>query len=95
MTPEEIAETGQRIYASRYQKEYERAHANQFAVVDVTTERAYVALTADAALKMAESSSPDGQFFLIRIGSAGAYKVSYALDVHGEGLFRDTGQPSF
>jgi hypothetical protein len=92
MTTEQITEAGQRIYASRYQKEFEKAYPNQFAVIDVTTEMAYVASTADEALKKAETASPEGKYFLIRVGSAGAFKVSYALHVRGEGIFRSSRQ---
>jgi hypothetical protein len=92
MQPQEIAEAGRRIYDSVYRAELEKTHANQFVVIDVTTEKAYVAPHPEEALKKAEADSPNGKFHLIKIGAPGAFKVSYASNVGRHGILRCIGK---
>ena len=76
-SPERIAEEGQRIYAAIHQARLERAHLGEFAAIDVLTEEAYVGKFAEVALREARKSAPNGVFHLVRIGSPGAFKVSF------------------
>ncbi len=75
--PQEVAEKGEAIYAAKFQKSYEAEKTGQFVAIDVLTERAYVAPQPEEALDLARSSAPDGVFHLIKIGSEGAFRVSY------------------
>jgi len=74
--PREIAKRGTEIYDRNYRGEYERKWRGRFAAIDIESERAYVADFPEAALKEARESSPAGVFFLVRIGSAAAFRTS-------------------
>ena len=76
--PQQVAETGQKIYQARYQQEYERLHSGKFVAIDVKSETPYIGDTASDALQTALAASPRGVFHLIKIGSPGAFKVSYS-----------------
>ena len=76
--PQQVAEAGQKIYQDRYQQEYERLHPGEFLAIDVNTETPYIGDTASDALQAALAASPAGVFHLIKIGSPGAFKVSYS-----------------
>lgn len=64
-----IAETGERIYRQMYQQRFERQHWGQFAAINVTTSKAYVGATAEAALAGARAKEKDGKFHVVMIGS--------------------------
>ena len=76
-TPQANAERGEAIYKDRYQAEYEQKYQGQFVAIDVLTERAFVAETAEGALEAAREQAPEGRFHLIRVGSPGVYRVGY------------------
>ncbi len=84
--PKEIAAAGQAIYAEKYKDHYEEAYPGQFVVIDLRTQLAYVALQPEDALRQAKNAGPEGLFHLIKIGSAGAFKVSYTSDVRSSWL---------
>ncbi len=77
ITPDEISATGERLYKERFQREYEVTHIGRFLAIDVTTEHAFVADTADGALQAAYQTNPKGFFYLVRIGAPGVYRVGY------------------
>jgi hypothetical protein len=85
--PIETAKTGQAIYEQKYRSEYESRFPAQFVAIDVTTEKAFVADHPEKAIKAACAAAPNGIFHLIRIGSAGAFRVSYISDDRGNWLF--------
>jgi hypothetical protein len=76
-TPARIVETGERMYAERYQARLEREHSREFVAIDVTNGEAYVARFPEQALQHARAQAPAGIFHLIRIGSPGAFRVSH------------------
>ncbi len=75
--PKEIAAAGRAIYAEKYKDHYEEAYPDQFVAINLRTERAYVAHHPEDALCQAKDDDPEGLFHLIKIGSTGAFKVSY------------------
>jgi hypothetical protein len=83
LNPQEITSKGSKIYAVRYQSDFERRHAGNFAVIDIETEEAYVDQFPETALNRARSAHPTGTFYLIRIGSRGAFKLSRLSHAHG------------
>jgi hypothetical protein len=91
--PADIARVGQQIYDSKYKAEYEEKYPGQFAAIDVTTDEAFVSPTPEAAIEAARKASPRSYLHLIRIGSPGAFKVSYTSNASGEWLFRQNRQP--
>jgi hypothetical protein len=78
-SPGKIAEVGERIYADRYKAELERTSLGQFVAIDVLTGKHYVAQFPEQALEKARAEATNGVFHLIRIGSPGAFKVSFNL----------------
>jgi hypothetical protein len=91
--PQEIAKAGQEIYERKYRANYEPVYSGQFVVIDVKSEEVFVAPHPEEAIKKARLKSPTGIFHLIKVGSPGAYKVSYSLNVRRQWIFRER-QPS-
>lgn len=86
--PKAIADLGEKIYQERHRAAFEAEHMGQFVVIDVTTEKAYVAQTAEGAYEMARRAAPGGLFHLLRVGAAGAFRVSYSADSQLDWIFR-------
>lgn len=78
--PKAIAELGEKIYREQYKEAYEREHPGQFAAIDTTTGKAYLADAPEVALENARADSPAGLFHLIQVGFAGAIRVSHTND---------------
>jgi hypothetical protein len=74
--PHEIAAKGSDIYDRKYRTEFERLHHGQFAAIDIDSEAAYVGELPEKALSKARTASPEGLFYLVRVGSSGAFKSS-------------------
>lgn len=81
--PKQVAEAGERIYAERYKDQFERDQSGKFAVVDVTTGKAYLADSAIDAFRQAAADAPLGAFHLIKVGSPGAFRVGYSGSSNG------------
>lgn len=73
--PEQIVAEAEAIYARKFQKDYERHYHGKFAVIDITTEKAYLSDFSGDALQAALRDSPKGLFHLIRIGFRAAHKI--------------------
>ena len=87
--PQAIAEVGLKIYKEKFQTEYEKTHLGSFAAIDVVSQLIYVADTPEKALKDGKDADPNGFFHLIKIGSAGAFRVSYSShNANNTWLFR-------
>jgi hypothetical protein len=82
MTPQGIAEKGETLYKSRFKALYEVQHPGKYVAIDISSEEAFVADTPEAAIEAAQTSHPDGFFHLVKVGSAGVYRVGYARQ-HG------------
>jgi hypothetical protein len=78
--PHQAAQRGQDIYDRRYRVSLEATRPGQFAVIDITNEKAYAGPNADATIEYARRANPAGVFHLIRIGAPGAYRVSFTLN---------------
>jgi hypothetical protein len=75
--PGKIADAAESIYEAQYQKEFEETRLGHFVVIEVQSRAAYSGEFAEDALKAAREGSPNGVFHLIRVGSPGAFRVSY------------------
>ena len=75
-TPAGITETALRIYKEQYQDDFEREHKGHYAVIDVTSGKAYVDESSGAALQKARQEAPYGVFHLFRIGTASAFTTT-------------------
>jgi hypothetical protein len=86
--PKEIAELGEKIYRERYQTQYEPTHQGKFLAIEVGSGSAYLGDTPEAAFTEARRSVPGGLFHLIRIGSLGAFRVSYTFGASANWLYQ-------
>ena len=93
-TPQEIASEGTRIYDEKYRSDYEAKHAGQFVAIDVKSQKAFVATQPEEAIRKAQMAAGDGIFHLIKIGSPGAFRVSYTTNDLATGFFDKNGSPS-
>jgi len=77
--PKQLAERGEAIYKAKYQQQYERLHPGKYVAIDVNTEKAYVADTPEGAVELLQRDNPNSYFHLVRVGSAGVFKVGYSV----------------
>ena len=80
--PRDLAAKGGHIYETRYRSDFERRYSGQFAAINIETEDAYVADSPEEALGKARTASPEGIFYLVRVGRRGAFKVSKVAHAH-------------
>jgi len=75
--PRDIVLAAERIYAAKFQKDFEARYPDQFAVVDVDSASAVVAQYPEDAIEKAHQAFDHGALHLIRIGSASAFSMSF------------------
>ena len=73
---QDIAARGLAIYERRYRAEFEPKWSGRYAAIDVKSEKAFVEDFPELALRKARAALPDSMFYLVRIGSRGAFKIS-------------------
>jgi hypothetical protein len=71
-----ITMRGDAIYRRKYLVDFQRKWRGRFAAIDIETEQAYVADYPEQALSEAKRAAPNGLFYLVRIGSSGAFKTA-------------------
>jgi hypothetical protein len=86
--PKEIAEAGERIYDEKYRAQYEAEHMGKFVAININSGHATLADTPEEALREAKAADPSGLLHLIRVGSAGAFRVSYTQHGDNDWLYR-------
>jgi hypothetical protein len=75
--PREAAARGEKIYAEKYKSAFEAEHYGKFVAIDIITEQAHIADSAEDAIELARKNNPKGIFHLVKVGSTGAFRVSY------------------
>jgi hypothetical protein len=85
--PTEIAKAGEKIYDKNFRTKLEAKHPGQFVAIDVNSEKAFIADTPTEAVKAAQHASGQALIHLIRIGSSGAFKVSYRSNAARDWVF--------
>jgi len=80
LSPQAIAEKGEKIYKEKYRDEFERIHQGKFVAVEIETEKAYVGDTPEKAIESAQHECDGGYFHLIKVGSPGVFRVGYYAD---------------
>ncbi|MDX6444570.1 MAG: hypothetical protein QOH71_1644 [Blastocatellia bacterium] len=75
--PKVAAERGEKIYNEKYKTAFEAEHYGKFVAIDVMTDKAYVADSPEEAIELARKENPKGIFHLVKVGSTGAFRVSY------------------
>ena len=88
LDPQAVAEKGEQLYRDKFKGTYEPANNGWFLAIDVASERAYLGKTADEAYLTARKAAPAGIFHLIKIGSPGAFRISYSTNGDLTRLFR-------
>ena len=88
LNPKTLAEQGEKIYRERYKEQFERDHHGMFVAIDAATGKAYLANEPEVALVNAKKDAPSGLFHLIRVGFAGAFRVSYTSDATLDWIFQ-------
>jgi hypothetical protein len=86
--PKDIAERGEAIYKEKYKTAFEEEHWGEFVAIDVMSEHAYIGESPEKALESARRESPQGIFHLIKVGSPGAFRVSYTNHASLDWLFQ-------
>lgn len=71
----ELADRGTRIYERKYRSEFEAKWKGRYAAIDIDSERAFVEDFPEEAIAKARKEIPGKLFYLIRIGSRGAFKI--------------------
>ena len=74
--PKEITDQGAAIYDRLYRADFESKWVGRYAAVDIRSEQVTVEDYPETALAKARAIFPDGVFYLLRIGSPGAFKLS-------------------
>lgn len=77
ITPDELAEKGDRIYDKIFRDYYEKHHDGKFLAVDIENNEAYLGEHPETALDLAKKSAPNGVFYLVKIGAATAFYIGY------------------
>jgi len=80
LTKDEIARLGREIYGRDIRREVEREHDGAYLVVDVTTGAYFLGQTDDEAFEEAEAKSPDGLFYLMRVGRRAAHRIGGSVE---------------
>ncbi|MDA2912943.1 hypothetical protein MYX77_03105 [Acidobacteriia bacterium AH_259_A11_L15] len=86
--PKEIGKRGEEIYESKYKQTFEAEHIGKFVAIEIYSQRAFVDETPGQVLEKAQKEMPDGLFHLIKVGSPGAFRLSYTSDADTDWLFR-------
>lgn len=86
--PKALAERGEQIYREKYKDAFESEHPSKFVAIDVTTEKPYIADSPIEALEAARKDAPKGLFHLVKVGSRGAFRVSYTNNAAMDWIFR-------
>jgi hypothetical protein len=85
--PKALAELGEKIYNEKYRAKFEADHDGKFAAIDVQSTEAFIGNTPEEAVTLARSARKDVLVHLIKIGSAGAFRVSYTSHANANWLY--------
>lgn len=88
MNPKDLAEIGERIYSEKYKAAFEIEHPGKFVAIEVLSGKAFIDEQPEVALQKARKDFPTGLFHLVRVGSPGAFRVSYISNARSDWLFR-------
>ena len=68
----EIAKAGRRVY-ERHRLDFERHHPGQYVLIDVRTEKVFIAQSPEAAYRQVAPEQREGPFYLVRVGERAAF----------------------
>lgn len=73
-SPREVVARGRKIY-DRHRDSLEREHSGEFLVIDISTEKFCLGMSAQEAYEKAHDGSLTGPFHLVRIGARAAFRA--------------------
>lgn len=79
LSPEIIAEKGEKIYQQKLKDTLERDHKGEFVAIEVETGKYFLGKSPEETLETAKKEFPEKIFHLIRIGHTGVYNVSWSV----------------
>jgi hypothetical protein len=88
LTPQEISDRGDALYAKKFRAEYEKQYPGKFLAIDVTSEQGFLGESPEQALEAAQAQNINGYFHLVKIGSAGVFRVSFSRSHTHDGVIR-------
>ena len=71
--PRDVARTGRKVY-ERHRAQFEQRHRGKYILIDVGSERIYVADSPEAAYRQAAAKHEAGPFHVARVGDRAAYR---------------------
>lgn len=86
--PKDIVERGEEIYQKKYKQDYEARLIGKFVAIEVYSEQAFEGDSPKQVLDKAVKAIPNGVFHLIKVGSPGAFRVSYTSHANVDWLFQ-------
>ena len=75
LTPEQVAERGQKIYEERLKPILEPTQKGRFIAIEVGSGEYFVADTLLEALQTAKKKHPDKIFYTVKVGYEGVFKM--------------------
>lgn len=71
--PREVARAGRKVY-ERHRANYERLHPGKYVLIDIRTQKLFLAESPEDAYRRAAAEHEAGPFHLVRIGDRAAYR---------------------
>jgi hypothetical protein len=71
--PRDVARAGRKVY-ERHRAEFEQRHRGKYVLIDIRSERIYLADSPEAAYEQATAKHEIGPFHIVRVGHRAAYR---------------------
>jgi hypothetical protein len=72
--PRDVARAGRKVY-ERHRADLERHHPGKYVLIDIRTERIYLAESPERAYQQAAREDGVGPFHLLRVGDCAAFRA--------------------
>ena len=69
----EVAKAGRKVY-ERHRTEFERLHRGKYVLIDIRTEKVFLAESPEGAYRQAAAEHEEGPFHLMRVGDRAAFR---------------------
>ena len=71
--PRDVASSGPKVY-ERHRAQFEQRHRGKYVLIDIRSERIYLADSPEAAYRQAAAKHEAGPFHVVRVGDRAAYR---------------------
>ncbi len=72
-SPREVAKAGRKVY-ERHRADFERRYPGKYVLIDIRTEKVFLAESPEAAYRQASAAHEEGPFHLVRVGERAAFR---------------------